>query len=146
MVAMFREEKYQNNPEMCFKMVSLTAEHWNEGFYRQKRSSTMTMRRPKKMARPTGVSSSASRLGPGMETVELRFLPEGGWLEGDAGHGKGVKAPVTPWVISWEVGAGASVDRGLRLARLKCTGTGAGKGVGATAEQSIIGEKLYPRI
>lgn len=104
----------------------------------------MAMRRPKKMARPTGASSSASRLGPGMETVELRFLPEGGWergLQGDAG--RDVKAP-TPWVISWEVGAGASVDRGLRLARLKCIGTGADKGVGAAAEQFIIGEQLRP--
>ena len=104
----------------------------------------MTMRRPKKMARPTGASSSASRLGPGMETVELRFLPEGGWergLRGDAGHD--IKAP-TPWVISWEVGAGASVDRGLRLARLKCAGTGADKGAGVAAEQFIIGEKLRP--
>lgn len=79
-----------------------------------------------------------------METVELRFLPEGGW--GRALEGSGNDKTPTSWVISWEVGAGASVDRGLRLARLKCARAGAGKGAGGPAEQFIIGEKLGPRV
>lgn len=96
------------------------------------------MRRTKKLARPTGASSSASRLGPGMETVELRFSPVTGW--DDARPAAGCEA-IAPWIISWEVGLGASVDRGLRLARVRRAGSGMDGAAGAVAvEHYVFGE------
>lgn len=112
----------------------------------------MAARRPKKMVRPTGASSSANRLGPGMETVELRFNPfqEGKESVAD-GAQQGASSTLestasSPWIITWEVGVGASVDRGLRLARLRradATKGGGGAGAGAAAaatEQFLVGE------
>lgn len=86
-----------------------------------------------------------------METVELRFSPTGGWsneLDGNSStssatstaaalQSAGPKA-LSPWVISWEVGIGASVDRGLKLARVQCRGRNGGTGV--AEEQFIVGE------
>lgn len=99
------------------------------------------MRRPKKLYRPTGAaSSSADRLGPGMETVALKFVPNEGSTCSDSGaksvdalstekpatagvsgvpHATVAKLASTPWFITWEVGVGASVDRGLRLAKVQ---------------------------
>lgn len=89
------------------------------------------------MTRPTG-ASSASRLGPGMETMELAFLPVGGW-EGQEGSARTNKAALPGrWVISWEVGPGATVDRGLKLARLKLHCAGVEKE--ERKEQFIVGE------
>ncbi len=86
------------------------------------------------MTRPTG-ASSASRLGPGMETMELAFLPEGGW-EAEASARNNTAALPPRWVISWEVGPGATVDRGLKLARLHCVGVDKEH----RKEQFIVGE------
>lgn len=83
-----------------------------------------------------------------METVELNFVPKGGWesdLEEASGEtpaaqpAAGVKAHLS-WVISWEVGVGASVDRGLRLARLQRAGLDKDGGASVETEQYIIGE------
>ncbi|CAN0068154.1 unnamed protein product [Ectocarpus sp. 6 AP-2014] len=101
----------------------------------------MAMRRPKKLTRPTG-SSSASRLGPGMKTMDLRFSPAEGWgLAGVSSGSRGTTGPAAPpprWVISWEVGPGATVDRGLKLAKLHCVGVDKDGGPGDTKEQFIV--------
>lgn len=103
----------------------------------------MAMRRPKKLARPTG-ASSASRLGPGMETMELTFLPDGGWeaaiSAAAAARRRGATALPPRWVISWSVGPGATVDRGLKLAKLHCVGVDKDGGPGDTKEHFIVGE------
>lgn len=100
----------------------------------------MAMRRPKKLARPTG-ASSASRLGPGMETMELTFVPDGGWAAAVAAAAARTATALPPrWVISWEVGPGATVDRGLKLAKLHCVGVDENGGPGDTKEHFIVGE------
>lgn len=93
------------------------------------------------MARPTG-ASSATRLGPGMETIELTFLPDGGWEAAVASAAAARTAAALPprWVISWSVGPGATVDRGLKLAKLHCVGVDKNGGPGDTKEHFIVGE------
>lgn len=114
----------------------------------------MAIRRPKKMVRPTGASSSANRLGPGMETVELRFNPPQIGKESATELSRSQRGASTvestdskpasaPWIITWEVGVGASVDRGLRLARLRRADVkkdGGGGGAAAATEQFLVGE------
>lgn len=101
----------------------------------------MAMRRPKKLARPTG-ASSASRLGPGMETMELTFLPDGGWEAAVAAAALTAATLPPRWVISWAVGPGATVDRGLKLAKLHCVGVDKDGGPGDTKEHFIVGESV----
>lgn len=98
------------------------------------------MRRPKKLNRQNSSNSNSSpssaiRLGPGMETVDLIFTPS---QEHNGTGDVTERAEESPWVISWEVGVGASVDKGLRLAKVTRKQTGSGV---SRIEQVILGGK-----
>lgn len=98
------------------------------------------MRRPKKLSRRKNGSSNngaqnssnasiaANRLGPGMETLDLSLtLGDCYALSGGAnGALKMGKQSVEPWIITWQVGVGASVDKGMVLAKVVRSG-GAGE-------------------
>lgn len=77
-----------------------------------------------------------------METMELTFLPDGGWEAAVAAAAAARTAAALPprWVISWSVGPGATVDRGLKLAKLHCVGVDKYGGPGNTKEHFIVGE------
>lgn len=76
--------------------------------------------------------------------MELRFLPDGGWARAvDAAASSRRRSTTLPprWVIAWEVGPGATVDRGLKLAKLHCVGVDKDGGPGNTKEHFIVGER-----
>ena len=104
----------------------------------------MAMRRPKKMSRSRGTLPAISRLGPGIETVDVRFTPTMGWESGDVlSRTTCGETRSSPWLISWEVGVGTSVDRGLRLARLRRTvAQGEARGDGEM-EHFVLGELQF---
>ncbi|CAM9892722.1 unnamed protein product, partial [Ectocarpus sp. 12 AP-2014] len=52
--------------------------------------------------------------------------------------GTGAAALPPRWVISWEVGPGATVDRGLKLAKLHCVDVDKDGGPSDTKEQFIV--------
>lgn len=75
--------------------------------------------------------------------MELTFLPDGGWeaAVAAAAAARRTAAALPPrWVISWSVGPGATVDRGLKLAKLHCVGVDKDGGPGDTKEHFIVGE------
>lgn len=74
--------------------------------------------------------------------MELTFLPDGGWEAAVAAAAAARTAAALPprWVISWSVGPGATVDRGLKLAKLHCVGVDKYGGPGNTKEHFIVGE------
>lgn len=107
----------------------------------------MTMRRPKKLSRPHGNLKAVSRLGPGIETIDLQFIPTMGWEREDVlpetvSH-IGGSTRKTPWLISWEVGLGASVERGLKLASIRRKQIPEGEGGEVETEHIVLGE--FPR-
>lgn len=79
-----------------------------------------------------------------METTDLTFLPDGGWEAAVAAAAAARTAAALPprWVISWAVGPGATVDRGLKLAKLHCVGVDKFGGPGKTKEHFIVGEHM----
>lgn len=118
------------------------------------------MRRPKKLYRPSSSGSNAqsnnrhhqqhngnsnasiaaNRLGPGMETLDLSLTLENSSALGQEASQMG-RVSTEPWVIKWEVGVGASVDKGLVLARVVRGGSGGEHGTEArtTREHVITG-------
>lgn len=104
----------------------------------------MTMRRPKKLSRPCDNLKAVSRLGPGIETIDLQFIPTMGWdvLPETVSH-VGGSTRKSPWLISWEVGLGASVERGLKLARIRRKRMSEGEGGELDTEHIVLGE--FPR-
>lgn len=112
----------------------------------------MALRRPKKMSRPPNCTSNgssastvASRLGPGMETINLTFTPTHAQdSQKDMSGVDGAAELESPWFIHWQVGVGASVDRGLRLAKVVRVGVSnpGGRAGGQDIERSVFGEMV----
>lgn len=110
----------------------------------------MAMRRPKKLSRQTqpkdsgnvarngsgsNASIAANRLGPGMETLDLRLTL------GEGGGGSQEREAAKPWIITWQVGLGASVDKGWILAKM-VQRAAASSVVGTMKEHVITGEHV----
>lgn len=120
------------------------------------------MRRPKKLYRPSNsvnnaqnnsrhhqhhngnsnASIAANRLGPGMETLDLSLTLENSSALGQEASQMG-RVSTEPWIITWQVGVGASVDKGLVLAKVVRGRSGGEHGTEArTSREHVITGKL----